>query len=173
MISYMGVPNSEKFFSDKDLNSVEFNFILRPSLEFRAECDVAPLHDGIEDQDHKQEVQGPQQEEKESEGSKRELSVSALEIKLPSLGGESGIEDEDEGFRTPTAKDKKIASVLQCPPAPKKIKSLPSTKRKSPSRRLLLDLSNEVESLFPPVLLADLGGKIKKARQGNEMTTKS
>ncbi|KAJ6777814.1 CYCLIN-DEPENDENT PROTEIN KINASE INHIBITOR SMR2-LIKE [Salix koriyanagi] len=82
----------------------------------------------------------------------------------------SQIEDSDHGdvSKTPTSSDCRIPETFQCPPAPRKRKSLPSTNWKSPRRRVLLDLSNEVETLFPPALAANLGGKIKKVRQGND-----
>ncbi|KAJ4725824.1 cyclin-dependent protein kinase inhibitor SMR3-like [Melia azedarach] len=76
-------------------------------------------------------------------------------------------EDSDEGFKTPTSSDHKIPVVLQCPPAPRKPKSRPLTKRKVSPRRVLHDLSNEIEAMFPPALLADLGNKIKKVRKEN------
>ncbi|PPD87572.1 hypothetical protein GOBAR_DD15477 [Gossypium barbadense] len=77
-------------------------------------------------------------------------------------------ENDNDGFKTPTSLDHKIpaATILKCPPAPRKPKSLPiissPAKRKSLRRRILLDLTKEIESLFPPALIADLGNKIKK-----------
>ncbi|KAK6137996.1 hypothetical protein DH2020_028250 [Rehmannia glutinosa] len=115
----------------------------------------------------------------EEPGNKQEsrsvVSVSALKnIKLPSAGvvDDHGVEETDkEGCTTPKAEDhKKINNVpLKCPPPPRKPKSLPSTKRKLAHHResvLMLDLSNEIQSLFAPNILRDfMNGKIKKARK--------
>nr|GMD67113.1 cyclin-dependent protein kinase inhibitor SMR3-like [Ipomoea batatas] len=51
-----------------------------------------------------------------------------------------------------------------CPPAPRKPKAVPAKRRGCCHKRVFLDLSDETESLFPPLLLADLGKKIKKIR---------
>ncbi|PIN09715.1 hypothetical protein CDL12_17701 [Handroanthus impetiginosus] len=89
------------------------------------------------------------------------VSVSVLRIKLPSNGGD--IQEVDNGGHctTPTAEDhsKNNVKLLKCPPAPRKPKALPSAKRKS--NRVLLDLSDEIESLFPSNFLR---GKIKRVR---------
>jgi hypothetical protein len=159
--SLTGLPNSQIFFSEKDPNPKEFNFLVRPTLELGDDGETVPqeLH-----QEKEVEDEGKQED-------KCEISVPTLKIKFPSLGAFQ-IEDSDhgDGSKTPTSSDCKIPVIFQCPPAPRKPKSLPSTKRKSPRRRVLLDLSNEVETLFPPALAANLGGKIKKVRQGNDST---
>ncbi|KAK9122684.1 hypothetical protein Sjap_012286 [Stephania japonica] len=90
-------------------------------------------------------------------------------------------EGDDEGFRTPTSLDHKIKEGSQCPPAPRKPKSLPlSTKRKLPPSPSLsswssmklhhvrIDLAEEIELLFPPVVVTDLGRKVKKVRGNND-----
>ncbi|GMJ10733.1 hypothetical protein HRI_004742500 [Hibiscus trionum] len=92
-------------------------------------------------------------------------------LKWPCSGEFNVADDEnDDGFKTPTCLDHKIPAILKCPPAPRKLKSLPiiSAKRKASRRRILLDFTKEMESLFPPPLLADLGNKIKKVRQGSD-----
>ncbi|EEF28791.1 conserved hypothetical protein [Ricinus communis] len=169
----MGVSNSEMLLSEKDLSSMEFNFLVRPALKFEDECDIAPLQissdpDDLPEEDEEEEVQEHQED-------KCKLLISTLKIKLPSLGEfkiqeqEQEQQDLDDGCKTPTSLNHKIPTLLPCPPAPRKPKSLPSNKRKSPARRrVLLDLSNEIESLFPPALRADLGAKIKKVRQEND-----
>lgn len=58
--------------------------------------------------------------------------------------------------------------MMICPPAPKKKKTFQVTKRKLyhyQEERVFLDVYDEVESMFPPALLADLDNKIKKARK--------
>ncbi|KAK1394536.1 cyclin-dependent protein kinase inhibitor SMR10-like [Heracleum sosnowskyi] len=89
--------------------------------------------------------------------------VSSLEIKLSPLLVDVKVEEDNDGCKTPTSLDQKI-SVLICPPAPRKAKSVPSKKRKafSSQRRILLDCSSEVESMFPKAILADFGKKMKK-----------
>jgi hypothetical protein len=159
--SLMGLSNSEMFFSEKDLNPMEFNFLVRSALELGDDCEIVPqqLH------------QEKEVEEEDKQEDECEISVPTLKIKLPSVEAfqiEDDKDDDDDGFKTPTSLDRKIPVIFQCPPAPRKPKSLPSAKRKSPQRRVLLDLSNEIESLFPPALAGDLGGKIKKVRQGND-----
>ncbi|XVF20061.1 hypothetical protein REPUB_Repub11eG0165700 [Reevesia pubescens] len=162
------------FLSEKDLSStMEFSFLVRPPLEFQEDqCQIAPFQDVHHDDDQ------PQQQKEEEEEDKCKLLMAApLELKLPCSGEfkvhENGGDHEDEnindGFKTPTSLDSKIPVMLKCPPAPRKPKPLPiSTKRKAFGRRIILDLTKEIESLFPPALLADLGNKIKKVRQGSD-----
>jgi hypothetical protein len=156
-VSYMGVSDSQRFLSEKDLNAMELNFLVRPTLDFQEED-----HDQLS---KKPEVKEEKQEEEEDK--RKNIAVSSLKLKIPC----SVEEDEDnDGFKTPTSLDHKIPVILQCPPAPRKPKpkSIPSTKRKAGRRRILLDLSIEIESMFPPALLVDLSGKIKKIRHGDE-----
>lgn len=97
---------------------------------------------------------------KSSGDSKAKLKAEEVEVEV----------EDGDGFKTPTCLDKRIPKVVECPPAPKKPKSKPlmSIKRKlsfQQTRIVLHDLSNDIEAMFPPVLLADLGNKIKKVRQ--------
>ncbi|XP_022753596.1 cyclin-dependent protein kinase inhibitor SMR3-like [Durio zibethinus] len=172
----MGVSNiSEMFFSEKDLNStMEISFLARPPLEFQEElCQIAPFQD-VDDEAQQQIEERVQEQQEDEKEDKSKLLMSPLELKLPSLGGEfkvneNGEDDENnDGFNTPTSLDHKIPVMLKCPPAPRKPKSLPSPKQNAFRRRILLDLTKEIESLFPPALLADLGNKIKKVRQGKK-----
>lgn len=161
----MGVSNSEML----DLNALEIDFLARSTLEF---------------QDHDQcEIIATKEDHHDEGEDECKIVVASLNIKIPSFG-EFKIEEEfdhqedfDSGFKTPTSLDHQIPVMLQCPAAPRKPKSRPLlTKRKAQSqsqsqsqsqRRILYDLSNEIEALFPPALLADLGNKIKKAKQQN------
>ncbi|KAA8549259.1 hypothetical protein F0562_000943 [Nyssa sinensis] len=150
--------------SKKDLINV--SFLSRPTLGFQDhihECQTAPSVDG--------KLQEKEQKHEQEEDQKREIEISSLElVRRPSLGEfrKAGEDDDDDGFRTPTSLDHRMPLIPQCPPAPRKPKSLPLTKRKADgSLRILLDLSNEIESLFPPALLGDLGGKIKKLRKNS------
>ncbi|GLU11624.1 hypothetical protein SLE2022_283580 [Rubroshorea leprosula] len=158
--SFMTVLNSDMFFSEKDLNAMEFDLLVRPALQFPddQECETAPSQDV--------------EEARYTEGDDRKLSLLELEIKAPSLDLQN--DGNGEGLKTPTALDHRIPAKLKCPPAPRKPKSLPSAKRKEVlRRRILLDLTKEIESLFPPALRADLGNKIKKVRQGTDEVTSS
>ncbi|KAL8029932.1 hypothetical protein ABFX02_14G254600 [Erythranthe guttata] len=109
---------------------------------------------------------------KEEADQKSAFSAPVLKIKLPSSAtvdehGEEEEEEEDGGCRTPKAVDHEKNIPPKCPPPPRKPKStLLSLKRKL-GQRVLLDLSSEIESLFPPNLLRDFvsGSKIKKLRQ--------
>ncbi|KAF3965843.1 hypothetical protein ACB098_08G043800 [Castanea mollissima] len=163
----MGVSDSQMFLSEKDLNSMELNFLVRPTLDFQDRCPTAPSE---EEEDHElyKRPEVKEEEKQQEEEDKRKISVSSLEVKVPSLGELRDVEDDDDGFRTPTSLDHKIPQSLQCPAAPRKPKPIPSTKRKAGRRRTMLDLSNEIESLFPPAVLVDLRVKIKKIRRGDE-----
>ncbi|XP_022731607.1 cyclin-dependent protein kinase inhibitor SMR3-like [Durio zibethinus] len=170
--SFMGVSNSEMFLSEnKDVSStMEFSFLVRPPLEFQEDdqCQIATFQD-VDDEPQQQKEERVLQEE-----DKCTLLMAPVELKLPCSGEfkvhENGEEDaKNDGFKTPTSLDHKIPVMLKCPPAPKKPKSLPiSPKRKAFRPRILLDFTKEIESLFPPALLADLGNKIKKVRQGSD-----
>ncbi|KAK8695839.1 hypothetical protein V6N13_000986 [Hibiscus sabdariffa] len=160
----MAASNSEMF---KDLSrTAELGFLVRPPLELREDqCQTAPnFQDVVVDDDGET-----------REGQKEELvlqeDVGKSKLKSPSSGESDVGEDENgDGFKTPTSLAYKIPVILKCPPAPRKPKSLPivSRKRKACRRRILLDLTKEMECLFPPALLADLGNKIKKVRQGSD-----
>jgi hypothetical protein len=156
---FLSMSNSEIFLIKDDKESVRFKEELTLRIEDKsyaiASNVVQPeLHDQHEEQ------------EKEKKEEKREEVMIRSEVcdERPSLG-EFKAEEEDDGFKTPTSLDHKIPAIKQCPPAPRKPK--PSMKRKvlqNVRTCLQLDLSKEVEPLFPPSLLSDLDCKIKKAR---------
>ncbi|KAE8688885.1 17.4 kDa class I heat shock family protein [Hibiscus syriacus] len=137
----------------------------RPSLEFPEDvCQTAPNFQDVVIEDD-----GSHQQRKEELVLKEDGESG--KFKSPSSGEFNVADDEnDDGFKTPTSLDHKIPAIFKCPSAPRKPKSLPiiSPKRKAFRRRILLDLTKEMESLFPPALLADLGNKIKKVRQGSD-----
>ncbi|XP_040990858.1 cyclin-dependent protein kinase inhibitor SMR10-like isoform X1 [Juglans microcarpa x Juglans regia] len=177
----MGVSDSQMLVSDKDLNVMKLNFATRPALEFQDECKTEPPEDrGVRKipevlQEEEQEYQKQEQDleqEQEKEDKHDSISLSSLGVRIPSLGEFRDIEEEDDGFKTPTSLDHKIPVFLQCPPAPRKLKpkAVVTTKRKAARRRIPLDLSNEIELLFPPSTLQalDLSGKIRKIREGDE-----
>ncbi|KAE8728005.1 armadillo/beta-catenin repeat family protein [Hibiscus syriacus] len=147
---------------------MELSLLVRPPSEFQEdECQIASnFQDVIVDDDDESTQQQQQKQELvlDEDGEKGKL-------KLPCSGefnvGEDG---NDDGFKTPTCLGQRIPASLKCPPAPRKPKYVPiiSSKRKAVRRRILLDLTKEMECLFPPALLADLGNKIKKVRQGSD-----
>ncbi|KAF9590900.1 hypothetical protein IFM89_000156 [Coptis chinensis] len=104
----------------------------------------------------------------ETEGEKKEEECKVLagveEVRLPSLG-ELKVDEEDDGLRTPTSLDHMIPVSKQCPPAPRKPKSLPTKKRKASSNVCY----SRMELIFPP-LVPDLGRKIKKSRVSDSTT---
>uniref|UniRef100_A0A5B6YW82 Cyclin-dependent protein kinase inhibitor SMR3-like n=1 Tax=Davidia involucrata TaxID=16924 RepID=A0A5B6YW82_DAVIN len=155
-----GMSNSEFFLVKEDKQEIEFEVSSRPTLEFPDGFQVTASNNDPELQKHQQEE-------------KCEVNTeSSKELKTPLLG-EIEVADDDDGFTTPTSSDHKIPVIKQCPPAPQKLRPQQSTtKRKSPPKLrpniLQLDLSKEVESMFPPTLQDDIGRKIKKARRDDK-----
>ncbi|XP_040994037.1 cyclin-dependent protein kinase inhibitor SMR3-like isoform X1 [Juglans microcarpa x Juglans regia] len=164
-LSFMGVSDSQMLFSDKDLNAMKLNFLAKPTLEFQDQCPTAPSEDhGLIKKPEVKEKEDQEQDHEEKEDKCNISVLSSLRLKIPPPGEFRNVEDDDDGFKTPTSLDNKIPVVLQCPPAPRKPKprAVQTKRRGAARRRILLDLSNEIESLFPPALLVDLSGKIKK-----------
>lgn len=161
--TFMGFPES----LEKDLHTMECNFLSRPTLEIQDVSQVTPSGEVNEEVHQKnQRVAEFYQDAKQGKEDRSGDIVSSLKVKLPEVRQVLTVDEEGEegGCTTPTSADHKIPQV--CPPAPRKPKSLPSsTNQKASRRRVLLDLSNEIESLFPPALLADFGKKIKKVRK--------
>ncbi|XP_047333518.1 cyclin-dependent protein kinase inhibitor SMR14 [Impatiens glandulifera] len=103
-------------------------------------------------------------------------SISSLtSIRIPDCPEK---EEEDGvgpvgGTTTPTKKRDLRAIILQCPPAPRKSKPSPALFLGKRHRdhlikgTLLLDMSHEVQALFPVGFMSDLRRKIKKARTYN------
>ncbi|KAD6119826.1 hypothetical protein R6Q59_025835 [Mikania micrantha] len=104
---------------------------------------------------------------------------SSLSIKLPSVREfNNGVEEDDEPT-TPTSSDQKIPVPITCPPAPRKPRSVPmSKKRRTPSvRRISVDLMLKFNAIFvpqavivvPDILAGDLdaGDGFKKVKKAN------
>lgn len=142
---FMGISDC-LLFSSKNLVPMDSNSSSKPTSEFQ-------------EQD---------QEKERREEEKEEILVSALRIKTPSttsLGEFTADGEGDDTCTTPTSVDQRIPLILSCPPAPRKPKS--AKRKAADSRRIRLDFSREVEALFPLSVIADFGGKIKKARQND------
>lgn len=92
------------------------------------------------------------------------ISTPPLKIKVEARGD---IEDEDEdgGCTTPKAEDRGDLILPECPPPPpRKPKAVPLLHKRK-ARVYLLDLSDEIDSMFPSNVLRDfMCGKIKKIR---------
>lgn len=179
MVGYSDSKAAQMLVSDTDgggalnLNPLEFKLFVR-EFDDRQGCQIKCNNSNRDDKEegrdgsevHQREEQDHQvrsQEEKHEDNF--DMFVSSLKVKIPSAEESKGLEDDDEGMKTPTSLDQKITVSLKSPPgAPRKPKALPLKKRKANRHpRLLLDLSSEIELLFPPVVCGDLGGdKIKK-----------
>lgn len=151
--------NSGVFVIKESKEVVEFKILATPRLIFEDEShsDVPELHKREEEDKKKKD---------DDERRYCEVKTPDEECERPSLGEVKVIEEDDDGFKTPTSLDHKIPVIKQCPPAPKKPK--PPMKRRIAANRVrrnlrLEVLSEEVESLFPFPLLSDSRCR-KKAR---------
>ncbi|KAG8647624.1 cyclin-dependent protein kinase inhibitor SMR14 [Manihot esculenta] len=152
--------NSELHLVKENQEDIEFKILLRPSLDFTVVSESSDANGIIALQWHSQEEE---EEECKTTGDSSSRQLSLGELKATD-------DDDNDGFKTPTTMDHKIPVIKQCPAAPRKPRPVLCTKRKaiSPSngrRSLQLDLSREVESLFPRPILADFYQKMKKARR--------
>ncbi|KAK6935874.1 hypothetical protein RJ641_032904 [Dillenia turbinata] len=126
----------------------------------RAVSENDPIHE------RSQAVTGGQIKQEEAAQERKIIISCHLELKIPPHDVEE--EEEKDGMKTPTSSDHKIQRILECPPAPRKPKpkSLQVTRRRSSAnscrRQILLDLSNEIDSLFPLAVRANFSSKIKK-----------
>lgn len=133
-------------------SSTDCNFLSRPILDFQNGCQNSHLEDTKVTQnqeDQRQEHTQQEVDKKEEVEEFEDVKDSCLKVK------------EDEVLKIPTSPKCNTKQMI-CPPAPKKPKSIQITKRK---QRVFLDVYDEVKSMFPPALLADLGNKIKKVRR--------
>ncbi|MCD9644307.1 hypothetical protein HAX54_032489 [Datura stramonium] len=132
----------------------------RPILDFQDGCLNSPPQDTQEAQQlaQNQEDDHRQQDTQQEENNKKEEGEESEDVK-----------DYNSAKQIPTSPEPSVTSTRQmmiCPPAPKKKKAIQVTKRKHDDQEnVFLDVYDEVESMFPPALLADLGNKIKKARK--------
>ncbi|GMH10159.1 hypothetical protein Nepgr_012000 [Nepenthes gracilis] len=145
--------------------------------EKQMKCDILKRSSSI-DSIAQQQKQKQAEEDSKLQTVRGSSSTKSHET-MRSLGELQEVDDatSNDGFRTPTSLDHKIPEIRPCcPPPPRKLMPKQSRKRKfsdpeirsgrhsiSSSNRLL-DLTVEVESMFPPLLQANIGRKIKKAR---------
>lgn len=130
-------------------SSTDCNFLSRPILDFQNGCQNShSVDEKVTQNQEDQRQQDTRQEDDKKEEEEEDVKDSCLKVK------------EDE-VKIPTSPKCNTKQMI-CPPAPKKPKSIQITKRK---QRVFLDVYDEVKSMFPPALLADLGNKIKKVRR--------
>ncbi|XP_019199181.1 PREDICTED: uncharacterized protein LOC109192923 [Ipomoea nil] len=171
---------SEKDLASTALNSMDCNFLRetvfsRPTLDdFPETCQMVTSSSSSRKLESDHHHEGRRQEgdnngkvsEKHQQENRYDVLVSSLKVKLTTnstgVNKEKEDKEEEEGCKTPTSPEYKIPAA--CPPAPRKPKAMPAKSRRGCHKRVFLDLSDETESLFPPLLLADLGKKIKKIR---------
>ncbi|XP_021672707.2 cyclin-dependent protein kinase inhibitor SMR3-like [Hevea brasiliensis] len=169
--------NSELHLVKENKEDIEFKLLQRSTLEFTAlsessnENGIIPLQ-WRNQQEEEDDKDG--NNETEEDGEERKTGDFSRLISLGEVKATDDDDDDNNGFKTPTSLDHKISATKQCPPAPRKPRPVIPAKRKaSPSnvrRSLQLDLSREVESLFPRPILADLYQKMKKARREDDDT---
>ncbi|XP_042510710.1 cyclin-dependent protein kinase inhibitor SMR3 [Macadamia integrifolia] len=170
---------------------MEFDILFRSKLDFSDRRN--PIASSSSEEDYDDHPREPPQEVKEEQkkdekcqggvssssssckGEEAEEVIDKMEVtaeRTRTLGGEElELEDDDEGFRTPTSLEHRIPVIQQCPPAPRRPKrKASSSSSSSVSRRQLvfLDVSQEIELLFPLALRPDLNRKIKKIRRGDD-----
>lgn len=168
--------SSELFIVKENNEEKELNFLSkRPMLEFQKESHATTSRDSdppqqLQEQEAKSEVHHESQEECNNTLDPNSIEKPSLEAVLMET---YVVGDDDDGFKTPTSLDHKI-SITKCPPAPRKPNSFLSRKRKAspPKVRtiLQLDLSQEIEAVFPSTIVVDLQKKIKKSPSDNDIT---
>ncbi|CAI9762024.1 unnamed protein product [Fraxinus pennsylvanica] len=144
--------STDFFLIKEEQKEIKFDILSEPKVEDSCSTQDIVTKQEDDDTDHKEE--------------EIEVTFSSREYEKPCLA-ESEVGEYDEGFKTPTSLVHKIPVVTQCPAAPRKTR--PSKKRKSSPARirrsLQLDVSAEIESLFPSRPRDCNEHKIKKARR--------
>lgn len=172
----ISMSSSELFIAKENNEEKELNFLSkRPVLEFQKESHATTSRDTdppqqLQEQGAKSKVHDENQEECNSILDPNSIEKPSLEAVLMET---YVVGDDDDGFKTPTSLDHKI-SITKCPPAPRKPKPFLSRKRKaSPPKALTilqLDLSQEIEAVFPSTIVVGLQKKIKKSPSDNDIT---
>ncbi|CAI8616570.1 unnamed protein product [Vicia faba] len=103
------------------------------------------------------EIHDHEEKQKQQHEEKQHNNVTLdLKINIPLYEEEQDIDSLNDGFKTPTTMEHKIQAIL--PPTPRKPKQhRPSKKRKGCFRhQLILDLSQDIESMISTPLDLDL-----------------
>ncbi|KAK7325005.1 hypothetical protein VNO77_29016 [Canavalia gladiata] len=162
----MGVSsNSKVFLSEKDPkgNNMEIHKEVCPTSIQENRKLITPKKPSVQERDEQEEGdKGYHQEDQKQRNNlivpKPVLPPLNLKVKIPSHVESEDDDDSNDGFKTPTSSDHKIPVILECPGAPRKIKSKPVMKRKACQRRIAFDLCKELDSLVPTPYAVDLGG---------------
>ncbi|GMI69777.1 hypothetical protein HRI_000647000 [Hibiscus trionum] len=174
-VSLHSMSNSELILVKDETESMEFDILKRPPLEFELEeefCEATAIYNSSNDDRGRRQVQ-EDGEGKKGEESKAATSMESEKKNICLAEFKATVDYDDDGFKTPTSLDQKIPEMKQCPPAPRKPKA--NKRRTSASTstaaatastcgNLQLDLSQVVESWFSASLVDDLHRKVKKAR---------
>lgn len=99
-------------------------------------------------------------------GLPKKMSCKEINLHVNVYKEETLKADEGGGFTTPKTEDRGEMVLPKCPPPPpRKPKSVPQPMNKRKAQMVLLDLSHEIEAMFPSNILRDFRcGKIKKIR---------
>ncbi|KAL7169923.1 hypothetical protein ACSBR2_034883 [Camellia fascicularis] len=149
IIPFLAMSNPELLILKEDKKQIEFPVSSIPTLKFPDGSQITTSN-----LDHLHHHQEQEQEEK------CESTASSETLKPPCLGqSDDDDDDDDDGFRTPTSLDHKIPVITQCPPAPKKLRQRPSTKKRKA-------LFRDDELMFPSKPFGeDFERKIKRSRR--------
>ncbi|KAL9322870.1 hypothetical protein ACSQ67_010923 [Phaseolus vulgaris] len=163
----MGVASNPKvFLSDKDIKGPN---ILDPELGLLLHnqgCQAFIQEDhhliklkqlSVQERDQREEDNKDHNQEEQKQQQRNNILVTNT-LKLEILSSYVASDNEDDGYATPTSSDKKVPAILECPGAPKKSKAKAAMKRKACGRRIVLDLPQDLESLFPAPCVLDLAG---------------
>ncbi|XP_027347773.1 cyclin-dependent protein kinase inhibitor SMR14-like [Abrus precatorius] len=172
---FMDVSSNLEGFSheEKHVNDTldtEFNLLVRQGST-REENELRPKQQLVQERDDDKEQEDHEVDLQQQQNLAVPVLSAAylgLKLKIPSLGEEEREKDDssNEGLKTPTSPKHKIPVSLPYPPAPRKPKPRPSTKRKGCHPRIVLDVSQEIESFFSSQFSVDIGaaGKNKKVK---------
>ncbi|KAM7468086.1 hypothetical protein LguiB_015648 [Lonicera macranthoides] len=177
--SFMGISNSESSLPKQDQKETKSHIPSSPTSESSIGPQNPPSIHQNQQVNRTEESSSPVFLEIESQNTpsnhqNEEINLTEESISPVLSETEPEVADDNDGFRTPTSLDHKIPVTKQCPPAPRKKreKHFSSRKRKLETprsgRNLQLDLTDEIESLFPPSVKENLGRRIKKARREDD-----
>ncbi|XP_010521833.1 PREDICTED: DNA topoisomerase 1 [Tarenaya hassleriana] len=167
----MAFSNTGIFLSDtRDLTEAELGFFHEPVLGFSdRKIPPSPRDHGSDisiPRDQNAPDQDREDKQKQDQDQEREKSKRFREERE----NERDDDDDDGASKTPIRSDQMIpATPRRCPAAPRKVPARRVKKIMSDTggrcrRRIFVDASREIESLFPQTFLEDLSNKMKKAR---------
>ncbi|KAE9620496.1 hypothetical protein Lal_00018952 [Lupinus albus] len=161
----MGVSsNLEVFLSEKHVNDQkqeQDSTLLQERLVKETqykECQTqTPEKFEVRPKGQQQQEQSVQERDQEQQSKMVRLCLN-LKLKISPHKEEDYQEDSNEGLKTPTCEDHKIPPVLQCPPAPRRRKTLSFLKGIKGHHNRVLDFTlQEIESTLLPMDLDAAG----------------